>query len=300
MEPVGQGALMNQETQLPGARLKAAREQQKLSEKEAAERLHLSMSYLRALEADNYKALPEPTFIKGYLRNYARLLGLSAEELAGAYEAQRQPAIEPLLQSAPEVAASAGQPGAKRKWIWALLVLAGLLLSLWMAVGGQEQAAPRTGMAAPPLPSAPAAPATPEGEADATGETSIALPGAVSDGSLSTPVGQGAPAQPVMVSQMTATVAAPAGTGTQLAAALKAASLEVRLSDSCWLEVVDATGHSLFQGTRGAGARLVLSGVPPFQLTFGNAAAVASVSVDGQQVPSPASAAGEVVKLTAP
>ena len=67
------------ETVLPGERLRRAREEKGLSQEEACKHLRLSTSYMRALEQDDYDRLPEAPFIKGYLRNYARFLGLPAE-----------------------------------------------------------------------------------------------------------------------------------------------------------------------------------------------------------------------------
>ncbi|WP_421721997.1 helix-turn-helix domain-containing protein [Alloalcanivorax xenomutans] len=73
-------------TELPGAELRRVREERGMTREEVSEHLHLSMSYLQALEDDDYGRLPEPPFIKGYLRNYARLLGLPGEELASRFQ----------------------------------------------------------------------------------------------------------------------------------------------------------------------------------------------------------------------
>ncbi|UWN51246.1 Cytoskeleton protein RodZ [Alcanivorax sp. ALC70] len=77
---------VDEEAMLPGERLRRAREEQGLSQDEVSKHLRLSLSYLRALEEDDYDRLPEPPFIKGYLRNYARFLGLPAEELARRFQ----------------------------------------------------------------------------------------------------------------------------------------------------------------------------------------------------------------------
>lgn len=69
-----------------GGRLRSNRESMGLSTLEAADRLHLSHSMVKALEADDYSALPSAIFIKGYLKSYARLLKLPGAELVRAYE----------------------------------------------------------------------------------------------------------------------------------------------------------------------------------------------------------------------
>lgn len=71
----------------PGARLQKGREAAKLDISQAAEALHLSPGVVKALEADDYRVLPNATFVKGYIRSYARLIGIPAEELVRSYEA---------------------------------------------------------------------------------------------------------------------------------------------------------------------------------------------------------------------
>ena len=63
----------------PGQRLQSAREAISLSIEEVSARLHLDTRTLGNLEADNYDKLPAPTFVRGYLRSYARLLNISAD-----------------------------------------------------------------------------------------------------------------------------------------------------------------------------------------------------------------------------
>jgi cytoskeleton protein RodZ len=70
----------------PGARLKSAREAQSLNLDKVAAQLHLSNEMLRALEADDYDNLPARVFVVGYLRNYARLVGLPAEAITQALD----------------------------------------------------------------------------------------------------------------------------------------------------------------------------------------------------------------------
>lgn len=70
-----------------GARLAAAREARQLTVERIATDLHLEPRTIAALERDDYGALPEPTFVKGYLRGYAGIVGLPAEDLVREYTA---------------------------------------------------------------------------------------------------------------------------------------------------------------------------------------------------------------------
>jgi len=92
--------------QLPGRRLREAREGQGLTQEEAAERLHLHHSQVAALENDDYAHFSAPIFIRGYLNNYARLLGLDPEEVVRALEQQgleQPPILSELTAAMPSV-----------------------------------------------------------------------------------------------------------------------------------------------------------------------------------------------------
>lgn len=64
-----------------GEILKAARENAGWSITDVSEKLHLQTHFIAALETDDHDALPSRVFALGYLRKYARLLGLDAEKL---------------------------------------------------------------------------------------------------------------------------------------------------------------------------------------------------------------------------
>ena len=81
----------------PGARLKREREARGLTEQQAAESLNLDPTVVAALEANDFAALGAPVFVKGHLRRYASLLGLSEDEIVGAYERSKQHVDEPSL-----------------------------------------------------------------------------------------------------------------------------------------------------------------------------------------------------------
>lgn len=70
---------------LCGGVLYAKRLEQGLSVVEVAKQLRLGNKQIEALEQDLFSALPEPTIVKGFIRNYAKLLKISAEPLLAAY-----------------------------------------------------------------------------------------------------------------------------------------------------------------------------------------------------------------------
>lgn len=62
-----------------GEHLFVAREQQGLSVTEIAKAIHLSEDVITAVERSDVSALPDPIFVQGYLRAYAKYLGVSVE-----------------------------------------------------------------------------------------------------------------------------------------------------------------------------------------------------------------------------
>ena len=68
-----------------GGALHAARESQGLTVHEIASRLRLSPKQIEAIEADNFATLPEPTIVRGFIRNYAKQLKIDAQPLLDAY-----------------------------------------------------------------------------------------------------------------------------------------------------------------------------------------------------------------------
>jgi len=68
-----------------GSLLAAARKQQNRTVEEIADELNLSATQIRTIELDQSEGLPEPTYVRGYIRSYARLLGLNVEEVLDHY-----------------------------------------------------------------------------------------------------------------------------------------------------------------------------------------------------------------------
>ena len=64
-----------------GKRLQALREKNEWSVEDVASDLNLKAEVIRGLESDDHSALPERTYVRGYLRAYARLLGIQESEV---------------------------------------------------------------------------------------------------------------------------------------------------------------------------------------------------------------------------
>lgn len=71
--------------------LREARIKAGLSEQDAAKQLRLDSDTIRYLEEENYQRLPAPAFVRGYLRNYAALLGVPPDPLVQAFNRRGLP-----------------------------------------------------------------------------------------------------------------------------------------------------------------------------------------------------------------
>ncbi|MCK7459403.1 RodZ domain-containing protein [Idiomarina aminovorans] len=87
-EPEAAQETKQQPSKSPGEILKEAREAKGLSPREVADQLRLRKEIIELLEADDYSSFSTATFIKGYLRSYAKLLDLDDTELFKAYKAK--------------------------------------------------------------------------------------------------------------------------------------------------------------------------------------------------------------------
>jgi cytoskeleton protein RodZ len=69
-----------------GGVLKAERLKQKLDVSDVCSQLRLGASQIDALESDTFSKLPHPSIVRGFIRNYAKLLKIDAAPIVLAYE----------------------------------------------------------------------------------------------------------------------------------------------------------------------------------------------------------------------
>ena len=70
--------------QEPGETLRRAREAAGLTKKEIADSLNLMLSNIEAIEANQYEKMNAGLFVRGYVKSYARFLGLDVDALVAA------------------------------------------------------------------------------------------------------------------------------------------------------------------------------------------------------------------------
>ncbi|MCS6786585.1 MAG: DUF4115 domain-containing protein [Thiobacillaceae bacterium] len=283
-----------------GAALAAAREAKGLSRAEVAERLKLSPRQIEALEAEDWTALPSPVFVRGFVRNYARLLELDPERLIAPVNGAET--VTRTITAPSAGVRLGGSPVAR--WLVLPLVLAVLFVTVvaglytWLRQGEQVLVAPAQpplqgeGQSGPQTPAAtgtPAltgeasamqpAPAQPVADAQATGPATQHPPPATEP---VRPPGQGpvpaAGTQPATTVPGVATMT----TNSQISPAADKepargqVSMRFLPAEDAWIQVVDGKGMRFSKLVR-AGHTEVVSGTPPFKLVVGNAAHVSLV-----------------------
>jgi transcriptional regulator with XRE-family HTH domain len=125
-----------------GERLRSARKARALTLEQAAFALRLEAPVVRALEEERYDALGASVFVRGHLRAYAKLLGLSEEAVLAAYRA-----ADPTADAPPKVTRELEKPLSTTPGPLALaaavvFVLIAMLV-LFLLRGGPEPARPR-------------------------------------------------------------------------------------------------------------------------------------------------------------
>jgi cytoskeleton protein RodZ len=149
-----------QETQIPGlgAFLRREREKRNLSHEQVAELTRLRRHMVAALEEEDWDKLPPPVFVKGFVKSYAKALGLDQKEVLDLYERVPRPEAEtPKLVLEPRRAS-------KRPLVFVLamaVVLAAILLFAWQAYWSEEKAVPPPEAETPTPPPEPAVPPAP-------------------------------------------------------------------------------------------------------------------------------------------
>jgi cytoskeleton protein RodZ len=277
----------------PGRRLREAREAHKLTPQQAATQLRMQLRIIEALESDDYSGLPGATFVQGYLRSYARLLGLPEESILGL--AQPGQGGEPELVSSiyeGEVEASSGDLPFR---LISFLILIAVVIGVgwWFS---QQVPSSEVTQSQPPLSDTgeqglwlpeeevslqggvePELAAS-EGESEVNreptvGEVEVELSTTEALEVADEPETVQAPeSEPVVTT--TEPVAAAQPSQLPLSDATPQSVLELEYQADCWSEIEDAAGRNLTYGLIPAGKNIKLRGEAPFKVFLGYASGV--------------------------
>jgi cytoskeleton protein RodZ len=244
----------------------AARQAQNLSLTDVANRLKLSVHQIEALEQGAYDRLPGAVFVRGFTRNYARLLKLDPEEMVRAVDAH--------LPRVADRNASAGETNrpmpAKNSSRWPLV--AGIAAVVFLGAALVDVLWPET----PPSSVAVAPKSAPESQEAITQSTAAASPAPVADTSAVAPVApESAAAVPAVSAAAPATPPAAAVIADyQPTSTPEGTVLRLAFDQQSWVQVRDASGKVVLESLFPPGSSREVTARPPLTLIVGNAPGV--------------------------
>lgn len=251
-EPVEENNLLT-----PGAYLRQAREQSNMSMQQVADRLYLDMGVIKALETDNYERLPPAIFVRGYLRNYAKLMEIAPEKIMAAHEQMVQhphaPSILPQMKQKKQTSSND---------LWFKLITLAIILTL-MALMALWQFYPSSTTEPVGVNLADNAGTSNWNSFDTTSQNGYSANtqfNANNNSSMSTAAAN-SENQSSTASTETPAAEAPVS---------KTKTMYIHLRSRAWMKITDEASKKLFDGFGRGGQVLTLEGLPPFYLQVGN------------------------------
>ena len=319
----------------PGESLRQAREIKGLSIAEVATQLNLTPQRLAQIEAGAFDKLPGPTFARGYIRAYAKLLEMDQNRLAMEFDQ-----FTGTDASGSSVHAL-GRVEEPVRYSQSILRLVSFLLLLALIGAGflwwQDQSRPVASLAdlgvehvevegadgttqvhslAEPEdqavadvqgrePSSPLLLPVEPGQAPEDADAAEQPAAEVALESAAAPIVEAANAAPaaVAVEPVAAQAPAPAATvpapspAPAPAVAAGQGVVNVQFTADCWTQVTDADGKVLLSALKRSGERIELTGKAPIKLHLGFARG-AQVTYNGESVDVTPHISGETARLT--
>lgn len=315
----------------PGESLRQAREIKGLSIAEVATQLNLTPQRLAQIESGAFDKLPGPTFARGYIRAYAKLLELDQNRLVMEFD---QFTGTDATGSSVHALGRIEEPV---RYSQSILRLVSFLLLLALIGGGffwwQDQGRPVASLADLGLehvevegadgttqvhslaepedqavadvqgrePSSPLLLPVEPGQAPEDADAAEQPAAEVAPESAAAPIVEAANAAPAAVAAepVAAQAPAPAATAPAPAPAVAAGQgvVNVQFTADCWTQVTDADGKVLLSALKRSGERIELTGKAPIKLHLGFARG-AQVTYNGESVDVTPHISGETARLT--
>ncbi len=283
-----------------GGRLRDAREAQEITEKEAARKLQLMVTDLRAIEADRYRAAANDDLLRRHLRDYANLVQLNPDSIVAIYDRQMGTCLQRGVDQSTDIPATKLQSFGG--WLTGALMLMTLLLGLLVllqfttpsrvsALLAEYRDSLLVGLQTATNDNATNSKIEVAGQSPVTvGSGIVAGEDVARDNNAVLAVATVQPDPANAVPVLTSTVApiayiTDAGELTEIAATYQspgdadvdlntntvqaADELSFRFAKDCWVEVYDADQQRLIAEVRAAGGSLQLSGKSPFKVLVG-------------------------------
>jgi len=310
--------------------LKAAREAQGLSIHEVCSQLRLGIKQIQAIEQDDFDKLPQPSIVRGFIRNYARLLNIDVNPILEAYQ-RIVPNKAPLPLSVRSNASRSVIDKPVRVFrpqrlltFLIFLILAGIAAYFYINhikpqalkdaalalevdeiadTTGQEIAIPVPEAASAPTPAeaAPVAPMTENVDAS-TATANNATPAAITTGNDATAnaanvlsANNGITNNTIVSTPTPATTQAAESTTLQATEPQKA-SLVFKVNEDSWVRIEDLQGKKVFSEVMPAGSERQVTTEKPVNITVGHASGT-QLTIDNQPYDLTQATRGRVARI---
>lgn len=295
-----------------GTLLREAREAAGLSLDDVASRTKISRNQLEALEAESVRLLPEPVYVRAFIRDICRVTGGDPKPAIEAYmkvcapAEQAAPDFQPAIDvpkhglvKEVEFRASPRKKGLRVLIAFAAVVVVALLAwagwgqDLVARLGGSDIEAVKVtqqsgSVAALQRPRSPSN-ALPADAPVTASMNQQAQQSAASDAAA-------AASSPAAVSAQAADAGSQTAAPAQPAALPGQATVVVRTVGASWLKMTDADGKVLVKEELGAGVEKTYVGKLPISVTVGNARSCA-MTIDGRTIDLSAYSRGSVARF---
>lgn len=298
----------------PGTLLKQKREALGLTQKQVADRLRLRITIIQNLEDNNFKSDLVATFTRGYLRSYAKAVGLSESEIVDAFEAME--GLQPQEQTMQSFSKKTKRDKHDSRimtitWI-ILLVIIGMSSLWWWQNNEQDTLKPDSAADAVSA----VVESTVAGNSDEMQPDFATINGvddeisAAQDSDAAEMVADTDMAeepQPVADEQVASEQVASEQVVSEQAMPEESTTTEQAVANlltlnftaDCWIQVKDASGKTLSTGIKKAGQTLNLRGEKPLQVILGAPEGV-SVTFASEPVDLSGYTSGKVARFTLP
>lgn len=287
--------------QQPGTLLKLKREALGLSQKQVADRLRLRVAIIRNIEDNQFDSDLVATFTRGYLRSYAKAVGLSAAEVVEAYEVHY--VIEPQEQTMQSFSKKTKRDQHDSRimlitWVIVLVIIG--MSSLWWWQNNQHNnltsSSERSSLITEQNSQRPSATVDPVlDQLPTVSELTADNDASVAEQSESESVNDSA-VEPVLEVEPSITSAVTENTPVN---ADESNLLSMTFSADCWIQVKDATGKTLSTGVKKAGQSVNVRGETPISVILGAPEGV-SVTFASEPVDLSGYTSGRVARFTLP
>lgn len=311
----------------PGETLRAARTERKMSQLEIAQNLKISVAAVEGIENGLYDRLPGDTFARGYIRSYARLVGLDPNRLAVEFDRYRGiEARERPVSGISRVAEPRRTGNGVMRWAGLLLLLAVIASVVWwydrnseQLNGATDESLNEDGLLDEVEVDALTLPAAIAEQTEALTDEQLGLSSGDAEPTESPAGTESADADAPAAAAPDATVesAEPAATpqpsadratvtGAAPAAEITAAdeppvtggaNLSMSFSANCWVQVKAVSGAVLHSSLMQAGQSINLNHEGAVDLVIGDRSAVQSISYRGEQITLPQQSQSGVARL---